>query len=129
MPDPIDVGVGARIRIRRRELGISQTELGDYLDLSFQQIQKYERGANRVSASMLVRVAQKLGCSVAFLIGEEEGAAGHLDGGRLAKLAQHGVAELVDAFTAIKSRGVRASVVRLVQGIAEGEDQTDETVE
>jgi len=55
MPDPIDVGVGARIRIRRREIGVSQTSLGEHLGLTFQQVQKYERGTNRVSASMLVR--------------------------------------------------------------------------
>ena len=61
MSDPIDVGVGARIRIRRRELGVSQGLLAEHLGLTFQQVQKYERGANRVSASMLVRIAERLG--------------------------------------------------------------------
>ena len=59
-PDPIDVAVGARVRIRRRWLGFSQTQLATALGITFQQVQKYERGANRVSASMLVKIAAKL---------------------------------------------------------------------
>lgn len=70
-PDPIDVEVGGRIRTRRIALGISQTALAKALGLTFQQVQKYEKGANRVSASTLVRVARELGVSVAFLVGEE----------------------------------------------------------
>ncbi len=70
--DPIDVSVGARIRMRRRELGVSQGVLAQHLGLTFQQVQKYERGANRVSASMLVRTAEKLETSVAHLIGETD---------------------------------------------------------
>jgi len=52
-PDPVDVHVGKRIRERRLSLGMSQTDLGEYLGLTFQQIQKYEKGANRISASKL----------------------------------------------------------------------------
>jgi len=52
-PDPVDVHVGKRIRERRVSLGMSQAKLGEYLGLTFQQIQKYERGANRISASKL----------------------------------------------------------------------------
>lgn len=70
-PDPIDVAVGARVRIRRRHLGLSQTQLGVALAITFQQIQKYERGANRVSASMLVKIAAKLETTVAHLVGED----------------------------------------------------------
>lgn len=69
-PDPIDLAVGARIRQRRRQLGMSQTTLADGIGLTFQQCQKYERGANRVSASMLVKIAAKIGTSVAVLVGE-----------------------------------------------------------
>ncbi len=57
VPEPVDVHVGKRIRERRRSLGMSQTDLGDYLGLSFQQFQKYERGANRISASKLWAVS------------------------------------------------------------------------
>jgi DNA-binding XRE family transcriptional regulator len=70
-PDPIDVEVGRRIRARRTAVGISQTALAKALGLTFQQVQKYEKGTNRVSASTLVRVARELGVTVAFLVGEE----------------------------------------------------------
>ncbi len=69
-PDPIDVATGARIRARRKALKISQQDLADFLKLTFQQVQKYERGANRVSISMVVRIAQRLRTSVAYLVGE-----------------------------------------------------------
>ncbi len=62
----IDVLVGQRIRARRYALGISQTELGDAIGVKFQQIQKYETGANRVSASRLWAVAEKLGVDVLY---------------------------------------------------------------
>ena len=70
-PEPVDVAVGARIRIRRRMLGMSQTELANGLGITFQQVQKYEHGSNRLSASMLVRTAATLKTSVAALIGED----------------------------------------------------------
>lgn len=119
--DLIDVGVGARIRIRRKELGLSQTALAEHLGLTFQQVQKYERGSNRVSASMLVRTAERLGCTVGHLVGEENGAAGHLDGSALSRLAAPGVAEMVEAFTAIESPKARAALMRLARSMADEE--------
>lgn len=74
-PDPIDVRVGLRIRVARKGLGLTQTALADALGLSFQQVQKYERGANRVSASMLVRTARFLDVPVAHLLDEPDGLA------------------------------------------------------
>lgn len=62
--NPIDVHVGERIRVRRRQLGLSQERLADALGLTFQQVQKYERGANRVSASKLFEIARTLGVKV-----------------------------------------------------------------
>src|ERR1700722_7549419 len=70
-PDPIDIEVGGRIRARRIALGISQTALAKALGLTFQQVPKYEKGPNPVSASTLVRVARELAVTVAFLVGEE----------------------------------------------------------
>src|SRR5579862_7984206 len=64
-PNPIDLHVGARIRMRRRMLGVSQEKLADALGLTFQQVQKYERGANRVSASKLYEIAAALKTPVA----------------------------------------------------------------
>ena len=71
-PDPIDVFVGLRIRMRRKTLGLTQGALADALGLSFQQVQKYERGANRVSASMLVKTARFLDCPVSYFVDEQE---------------------------------------------------------
>lgn len=63
-PDPIDLFVGAQIKMRRTALGLNQSELGRAVGVTFQQIQKYERGSNRVSASMLYRITRHLGCQV-----------------------------------------------------------------
>ena len=69
-PDPIDVAVGDRIRKRRDSLGISGGKLGDSLGISYQQVQKYENGSNRISASRLVKTAKLLKTTVAELVGE-----------------------------------------------------------
>ena len=65
-PDPVDIHVGKRIRLRRLSLGMKQTELGAALGLSFQQVQKYEHGSNRVSAPALYRLSNTLGVPVSF---------------------------------------------------------------
>lgn len=65
-PDPIDIHVGARVRLRRTLMGFSQSQLGEAVGLTFQQIQKYERGANRISASMLHHLGQVLDVPVSF---------------------------------------------------------------
>ena len=114
-PDPIDIDVGARIRARRVFLGLSQTKLATALGLTFQQVQKYERGDNRVSASTLVRVAGALDTSVAAMVGE--------DGARTEKpmfrhLAMPGAFDLLDAFAKIADPEVRRAVVRLTKTLA-----------
>ena len=63
---PVDVHVGGRVRGRRKELGVSQSVLAEGLGLSFQQVQKYERGANRISASALFEIAKALNCDVNY---------------------------------------------------------------
>ena len=62
-PNPVDSYVGARIRLRRRMLGLSQEKLGDAVGLSFQQVQKYEKGANRIGASRLQNISSVRGIS------------------------------------------------------------------
>jgi transcriptional regulator with XRE-family HTH domain len=59
-PDPVDLHVGAKMRLRRKQLGLTQNALADALGITFQQVQKYEKGSNRVSASMLWRAARFL---------------------------------------------------------------------
>ena len=77
-PDPVDKYVGSRIRARRVGLRMSQTKLGDAIDVTFQQIQKYENGTNRVGASNLYKIAQALGVDVSFFY---QGMPEHANGG------------------------------------------------
>jgi transcriptional regulator with XRE-family HTH domain len=69
-PNPIDKHVGSRVRMRRMMLGMSQEKLGDALGLTFQQVQKYEGGANRVSASRLSAMAEILGVPISYFFGD-----------------------------------------------------------
>jgi len=103
-PDPIDIAVGARIRTRRRATGFSQTQLAESLGITFQQVQKYERGANRVSASMLVRIAAKLETSVAALVGEEGVSAPATMVARASKSAADDITALYGRITSTDSR-------------------------
>ena len=116
-PDPIDIEVGARIRTRRRATGYSQTQLAEALGITFQQVQKYERGANRVSASMLVKIAAKLETTVATLVGEEGAAAQAKPstGGRPALSAGD---ELSAAFSRISNADSRRALVQLAKALA-----------
>jgi transcriptional regulator with XRE-family HTH domain len=66
VPNPIDVHVGSRVRLRRMLIGMSQEKLGELLGLTFQQVQKYEKGTNRIGASRLYQIAQFLGVPVQF---------------------------------------------------------------
>ncbi len=65
-PDPVDISVGGRLRQRRTLLGMSQEKLGRAVGLTFQQIQKYERGVNRIGASRLLQLSRALGVPVAY---------------------------------------------------------------
>lgn len=114
-PDPIDVAVGARIRIRRRWLGQSQTALATALGITFQQVQKYERGTNRVSASMLVKIAAKLETSVAALVGEDGSA--QPEPLILAQLATPGATELLAAFAGIEDGDARRALLTIASGL------------
>jgi len=115
-PDPIDVAVGARIRLRRQVLAVSQTALAEALGVSFQQVQKYERGVNRISASMLVRTAEKLKCSVAHLVGEEEG--GIMDSNLLSLLAMSGAIQMLEAYSKISDGEARSALLTVCRGLA-----------
>jgi len=122
---PTDVYVGKRIRMRRMMLGISQEKLGDALGLTFQQVQKYEKGTNRVSASKLQRTANILQVPVSFFFegGPDEG--GGRKGApsatfRFADLlgTSEGVA-LCESFDKIEDKKLRLSIVHLIERIAE----------
>ena len=114
-PDPIDVAVGARVRIRRRWLGFSQTQLANALGITFQQVQKYERGANRVSASMLVKIAAKLETTVAALVGEDGQAP--VEAIIYAQLATPGATELLAAYAQISDGEARRALLPITEGL------------
>jgi len=108
-----DIAIGERMRARRHQIKMSQDELGRKLDVSFQQIQKYERGANRVSSGRLMQVADALQCSVTDLIGGgEKGSVKSTPFSRYAA-SKEGVA-IIDAMTKIPSP-VRRQVISLVE--------------
>jgi transcriptional regulator with XRE-family HTH domain len=65
-PNPVDIHVGARVRLRRKAMGLSQSALADALELTFQQVQKYERGTNRISASKLFEISRTLRVPLAY---------------------------------------------------------------
>jgi transcriptional regulator with XRE-family HTH domain len=101
-PNRLDVALGLRIRQRRKTLGISQTALADAIGLTFQQIQKYERGFNRVSFSRLVDIAHATQCRVLDLIGDldDAGMPSPLFGQDTAHLRESGAPELLAAYAA-----------------------------
>lgn len=124
--NPLDVALGARIRVRRKSLGLSQDELAVQVGLTFQQIQKYERGANRVSFSRLVEIARTLKCRAKDLIGDldVEGEVSDQVAAEAVQLKETGALELIRAYTAIRSPGRRRVVVSLAQTLAK-EDEPD----
>jgi transcriptional regulator with XRE-family HTH domain len=111
-PEPVDIRVGQLIRAQRVALGMSQTALAEKLGLTFQQVQKYEKSANRVSASRLVQIAEALGADPHFFL---PGGA-KSDVPEAASLMNNmGAARLVRAFNEIKDAKVRQSIVTLTE--------------
>ena len=117
-PDPIDVAVGLRLRQLRKSQGMSQEKLGQALGITFQQIQKYERGTNRISASMLVKAARELGVSPSSIL-PEDGKPPPKSPSILSMIATlRGVEELVDAYARISSSRLRRAVLYLARSLA-----------
>jgi transcriptional regulator with XRE-family HTH domain len=118
-PNKLDVALGLRIRQRRKSLGVSQTALADAVGLTFQQIQKYERGFNRVSFSRLVAIAHALDCRVIDMIGDLDDAAipGALIHHETGHLHESGAPELLAAY-ALTPPALRRTIVKLAVEIA-----------
>ena len=114
-PDPIDVAVGARLRLQRRRMKLNQTQLAVALGVTFQQVQKYEHGGNRISAPTLVRAAAALQTTVAALVGE--GAPPSVSPDALRALQTRGAPELLDAYARIEREDDRNLVVRMVEAL------------
>jgi transcriptional regulator with XRE-family HTH domain len=127
-PNPTDRHVGARVRMRRMMLSMSQEKLGDALGLTFQQVQKYERGANRISASKLYEIARALRVSIAwFFEGLTDPTAEPVEGAEEAEtspfarsflMSQEGV-DLANLFPRLPQRRVRRRLVELVRSLVE----------
>lgn len=124
-PHPIDKHVGSRIRMRRALLGMTQQRLADSLSLTFQQVQKYEKGTNRVSASRLQQIATLLGVEVGFFYegsGQVSGGSSALDrqAAMLAEVSSssEGV-RLINSFARIADPVVRRRLADLAEGIAQ----------
>ena len=113
----LELIIGARMRTRRRQLGLSQSDLAERLGVSFQQVQKYERGANRVAASTLLAAAQALGTSISWMVGEE--ASGRDDDEDVFRaLSRPGALEVLQAFNAIPDPRSRAALLALAREMA-----------
>jgi transcriptional regulator with XRE-family HTH domain len=121
--NPIDQHVGARIRMRRMVRGFSQTELGKAVGVTFQQVQKYENGANRVSASRLQEIANVLKVRPDFFFANASTKVGNAGLKETAVIegfisSRDGIA-LSKAFIKISNRRIRRSIIALVEQIAE----------
>ena len=125
-PNPVDIHVGSRVRLRRTLLGMSQKKLGNALGLTFQQIQKYERGANRIGSSRLFLLSRILDVPVSFFFDDmaPEVASGQPDFAEAAQanfdqddLAKRETLELVRAYYKITDAGVRKRLFDLVKAV------------
>lgn len=126
-PHPVDAHVGSRVRMRRIVLGMSQERLGEQLGLTFQQVQKYEKGVNRIGASRLWGVAKVLDVPVAYfyegLSEDVTGSAGLAEDRQSDYIAEFmqssdGV-QLVRAFIRIKEPHVRRSIIQFVRSMSD----------
>jgi transcriptional regulator with XRE-family HTH domain len=125
-PNPVDVYVGGRVRMRRVEIGMSQQTLGEQIDLTFQQIQKYEKGMNRIGASRLQQIGKILGVPASYFF---EGAPGGREGaesggsatGFLELLGTRDGQALIGSFSKIPDAELRRSIVHIVEHLAKSD--------
>jgi len=132
-PNPIDIHVGSRVRLRRMMLGMSQEKLGESLGITFQQIQKYEKGTNRIGASRLQHISSVLSVPVSFFFedapgppGASEAAVGMAESRPASYMtdflsSSEGI-QLNKAFTRIKDSKLRRRIIDLVRAAAGEED-------
>ncbi len=130
-PDPVDVHVGQRLRVRRSLLGLSQEKLAESIGLTFQQIQKYERGMNRISAGRLYQFSQILGVPVTYFYDQLANAVkayssasygmadNHQDSFAAGDLMQNKeTIDLVKAYYTIENQDIRKDILKFVKSMA-----------
>src|ERR687894_131731 len=132
-PNPVDIRVGARLRLRRNMLGLSQEKLGELIGLTFQQVQKYERGANRIGASRLHELSRVLDVPVSFFFDDTDPVRAPAMGGfaeppaevfESDPLRKRETIELVQAYFSIEDPAVRRRLLDLAKALAEESDAT-----
>lgn len=129
-PNPIDIHVGSRVRLRRTMIGMSQEKLGDALGITFQQIQKYEKGANRVGASRLQEISRVLNTPISFFFEDAPGSPGSGEGFQETTSTNYVVdflsssdgLQLNKAFVKIEDPKVRRKLVELAKALANESD-------
>lgn len=130
-PHPVDVHVGGRVRLRRMLLGMSQDKLGEALGLTFQQVQKYEKGVNRIGASRIFEISRILDVPIQYFYDEFDGVSGRSygfaesagdDNAFTALLQSPEGVQLCRHFAEIKDPKIRKRVLDLVRTLAEGDD-------
>jgi transcriptional regulator with XRE-family HTH domain len=131
-PNPIDIHVGSRVRLRRMMLGMSQEKLGEQLGITFQQIQKYEKGTNRIGASRLQHIARVLSVPVSFFFEDAPATPTDNTSGVAEPAAVNYVVDFLSssegiqlnkAFVRIKDAQQRRRIIDLVRAMA-GDDET-----
>ena len=129
-PNPIDIHVGSRVRLRRTMVSMSQEKLGDALGITFQQIQKYEKGANRIGASRLQQISRVLSTPVAFFFEDAPGSSDD-EGGFAESNSTNYVVDFLSsseglqlnrAFVKIENPKVRRKLVDLAKALASEAD-------
>ncbi len=126
-PNPTDVFVGSRVRMRRKMLGLSQEKLGDKLGITFQQVQKYEKGTNRVGASRLKAMAEALDVPISYFFPDsppQDGQAGMQEDGAAYLtdfMSTSDGLELGRHFTRIQDSKTRRKLIELVRAIADAQ--------
>jgi transcriptional regulator with XRE-family HTH domain len=130
-PNPVDVHVGGRLRLRRTLLGKTQTDLGNAVGLTFQQIQKYERGANRIGSGRLYDFSQLLGVPVSFFYDDLPGEITEkkpTPDGQLfdqEQLSSRESLKLIRAYYNISNSGIRNGLYELARSLADKPEPKD----
>jgi transcriptional regulator with XRE-family HTH domain len=123
-PHPLDIALGSRVRLRRKELGLSQAQLASACGITFQQVQKYEHGTNRISFSRLAGIAHALKCSIADLIGNlDKSKSSDAFSKQMAFLAETGAGDLLRAYGSIESPKRRRAVLNLACQLVHAQDE------
>src|SRR5581483_9222485 len=134
-PNPIDVHVGNRLRVRRTLLGLSQEKVGEAMGLTFQQVQKYDRGANRIGASRLWDLSRVLDCPMSFFFEDMDEATASASPRNLSgetrdvtprendPMTKRETLELVRAYYRITDYHVRRRIYELAKSLASTEDE------